>query len=159
MDEKKEPKLTWQAPEFEYRTKNVSWYWLTMILAVIIIGVAVWQRNFLFGFFVIMAEVLLLVWGNKKPELVNFEITTKGLTIAGREFYPYADIKSFAIEEDENNEWSSLQLKFHRRIRPSLQTSIPTSKSEKISKALSIVVEKVEPHQSLTESLERFFRF
>src|SRR3990167_8463140 len=57
--------LSWEAPEFEFREKTVSWYWVTIIGAVLILALAVWQRNFLFGVFILMAEALIFEFNKK----------------------------------------------------------------------------------------------
>ena len=63
--------IQWHAPEFEYRAKTMSWYWLSILLAVVILALAVWQKNFLFGIFVIVAEILILVWANREPRTLR----------------------------------------------------------------------------------------
>ncbi len=78
-----ELKIEWQAPEFEYREKDISWYWLSIIVAVLILSVSVWQKNFLFAAFVVMAEMLILVWAGRKPREISFSLDEKGLTISG----------------------------------------------------------------------------
>ena len=40
---------TWEAPEFEYREKEVSWYWISIIAAALIIAFSVWEKDFLFA--------------------------------------------------------------------------------------------------------------
>lgn len=70
--------MAWEAPEFEHREKDISWYWISIIVATLIIAFAVWQKNFLFGFFIVIAEILFVLWGNEKPRTVEFRITNKG---------------------------------------------------------------------------------
>ena len=63
---------TWKAPEFQYRSKGVSWYWMSIIIAVAIIAFAIWEHNFLFGIFIVIAEILLITWGNEAPRTIDF---------------------------------------------------------------------------------------
>lgn len=60
--------IKWQAPEYEYREKTVSWYWISIVVAALVIAFSVWQKNFLFGFFIVIAEMLFIVWGNRTPD-------------------------------------------------------------------------------------------
>ena len=62
--------ITWEAPEFEYRPKSVSWYWISIIIAAAIIAFAIWERNFLFGIFIVIAEILFIAWGNETPATI-----------------------------------------------------------------------------------------
>ena len=87
--------IEWKAPEFEYREKDVSWYWLSIIAAVVILGAAVWQKNFLFAVFVVIAEILMLVWAGRKPREITFSLNEKGLTMSGN--------KSRTFPQDANS--------------------------------------------------------
>ena len=70
--EKQEDKfeIEWQAPEYFHYQKDVSWYWLVLILGIVTIVFALWQKNFLFAVFVIIAEVLLFYWGRTQPRVI-----------------------------------------------------------------------------------------
>ena len=46
----REPAIEWQAPAFRYYPKDVSWYWLSFIIAILIMAFAIWQNNFLLPF-------------------------------------------------------------------------------------------------------------
>ena len=72
----------WSAPEFEYRPKSVSWYWISIICAAAIIAFAIWEQNFLFGIFVVIAEILLIAWGNEMPATVSITLTESELSSA-----------------------------------------------------------------------------
>ena len=79
---------TWEAPEFEYREKEVSWYWISIIAAALIIAFSVWQKDFLFGFFIVIAEMLFIVWGNKAPRTLTFTLTDTELNIGDTSHTP-----------------------------------------------------------------------
>lgn len=151
--------LSWQAPEFEYREKGVSWYWLSIIIAVVMLSVAVWQKNFLFGFFVVAAEILILAWANREPEMVNFQLNEKGLSIGGQKFYPYVDLESFSLEDDTDTEWPNVFLQFRRRLKPTLRIKLPKNRATEIQKALGSALPQVEHEHSLLDTLEEFIRF
>ncbi len=71
--------INWEAPEFEYREKDVSWYWISIIAAAAIIAFSVWQRNFLFGFFIVIAEMLVIDGaGEFGPDPTTHAILTAG---------------------------------------------------------------------------------
>src|SRR3990167_3564751 len=108
MAEREQREMAWVAPEFEYRRKNVSWYWISIIIAVICIGFAAWQKNFLFGIFVLVAEILILAWGNQKPAMFSFRLTEKGLYIGDRKFFPYTEIESFSRHNTDESDYENI---------------------------------------------------
>ena len=54
MNENKE--IIWQAPEFRYRHKDESWYWLTIMATAVLFLISLWQKNFLFAIFAVIAN-------------------------------------------------------------------------------------------------------
>lgn len=150
--------ITWEAPEFEYREKSVEWFWLSIIVAVLILGAAVWQRNFLLGFFVIIAEILVLVWSNRKPRTIGFQLTREGLTINNEKYYAYAEIESFAVEGGRG-EWSNLFLNFKQKLKPSLRVGLPKDQLPRIREILGGSIPETEVNLSIIDILERFFNF
>ena len=62
--------ILWEAPEYIYREKTMRWYWANIAVATVLIAIAIWQHNFLFGFFIFVAEILLLAWSQREPEKI-----------------------------------------------------------------------------------------
>jgi hypothetical protein len=151
--------ITWTAPEYEHRPKEVSWFWLSIIVAVLILGVAVWQKNFLFGFFVVVAEILIIVFGNREPRQVEFTVSDKGLTVDGRKFYAWSEIQSWSAKEPEDAEWGDIILNFRVPFRPDLRFLIPKSKFPDVKAVFAAKAAEVERQESFTDSLQRFLGF
>ncbi len=151
--------LRWQAPEYEYREKGVSWYWISMIVAVIILGAAIWQKNFLFGFFVVTAEILILAWANREPPLIEFVLNEKGFSIGSEKSYAYAELESFSIDNFGETDWPSLFFQFHRKLKPPLKARIPKDRLAEIEKALKTVLAQVQHEHSMLDTLEEFIGF
>ncbi len=151
--------INWSAPEYEYRPKSVSWFWLTIIVAVLILALAVWQKNFLFGFFVVVAEVLLLVWGNREPREVHFSVSGKGLTVDGKKFYAWSEIENWSADEPGELEHGDIVLNFKGRLRPNVRILVPKEKFAETRGAFAEKLPEVEREESVIDSLERFLRF
>lgn len=151
--------IAWQAPEFEYYEKDVSWYWLSVIVAVIILSAAVWQKNFLFAAFIIFAEILILVWAGQKPKMTEFKLNEQGLTIGSRKFYPYAEIIGFSVDENGTDEWPEIIFRFQRRLQSTVKIKTPKHRLGEIEQALALIVKKIEFEESFLETLERFLGF
>src|SRR5690348_2499840 len=89
--------ITWEAPEFECRDKGVAWYCISIIVAAIIVAFAVWEKNFLFGLFIVIAEVLFIVWGNRLPRMIGLAASEAGITIE-EVFYAFRDFENVSID-------------------------------------------------------------
>lgn len=151
--------LKWQAPEFDARPKGISWYWLSIIVAIVILGIAVWQKNFLFGLFVVLAEILVLVWGNREPEMVSFALDEAGLTIGKEKKHLYSEFENFGAETDQEKEWPNLFFNFKSQLKPALKIKIPRERSLEIKRAFGAALPEVEHQPSLLDAFEEFLRF
>jgi hypothetical protein len=151
--------LEWEAPEYEHRPKSSVWYWGSITIAVLILAVAVWQKNFLFAAFVVLAEILMLTWGERPPRLLTFSLSEKGLTIDENTFYPLGNFKSFSLDRESHEEWAGIVLFFESHLRPSILVHTPHAEAEEIAAALRKKVKEVPWEPTLLDSLERLFRF
>jgi hypothetical protein len=149
---------TWQAPEFEYRSKDISWYWISIIVASIIVAFAVWEKNFLFGFFVVIAEILFVTWGNVPPRTVSFSLSDKGLEINNGKLHAMNTMESFSVDSLDDA-WTELIFSFRAKLRTPLRVIIPADTVEEVRKNLKGVLKEVEYEPSLLDSLEKLIRF
>ncbi len=124
--------ISWQAPEFEYHKKSVTWYWITIIVAVLLLAIVIWQKNFLFGVFIIIAEVLLIIWGSKEPEMIDFKLTAERFLIGKSKSYSYQEIENYAFDSPDHKEWAILVLKLKKTFRAKIKIRLPKTDLEKI---------------------------
>ena len=150
--------LSWQAPEFEYRDKDVGWYWISIIVASCIIAFAVWQRDFLFGFFIVIAEILFVAWGDRFPRPVDFRLTDKELVIEDKKLYPMGQLESWSAEPLDE-EWTEFIFNFKAKLKTPLRMLVPASMVEDIRKNLKTVLKEVEHQPTLLDALEKLIRF
>ncbi len=151
--------VTWSAPEFEYREKTVSWYWKSIIIATLLVAFAVWTSDFLFGFFIVIAEILLIVWGNKEPRIVDFELTEAGLTIDDKNFQDLSRFGSWSVDTADHDEWADIVFHFRSRLRPGLFFMVPRVKVEAIRSNLRTIMREVEYQPTIADAMEKFVRF
>jgi len=151
--------ITWSAPEFEYREKDVSWYWISIIVASLIIAFAVWERNFLFGFFIVIAEILFVAWGNETPRFLDFKMTERDIEIGEEEkSYPMSALEHFSVDHLDDS-WSELIFPFKAKLKTPLRIIIPAEKIEEVRKHLKPILKEMDYEPHLLDSLERFIRF
>lgn len=149
--------IKWQAPEYHYHEKDVSWYWLVIILAIIITAIALWQRNFLFAVFTIIAGIVLLVWGHKKPSLIDFELNDQGLKI-GESFYSKDSFSDFYLIK-EGGEWDKLLLKKKTKISSVLTIPTPKSEFDNIKKYCLNFWTEAELKESMVDDISSLLKF
>jgi len=154
--------INWEAPEFEYREKTVLWYWAVIAAATGILALAVWQKNFLFGVFVIMAGVMIIVWGNREPRMAGFKLAQDGLVIDGRKTYQYKEMESFALDDSDEGKWALMLFKFRSHLKTKLKISLPKTEVGEIRKVMESIAPEVvemEWEHSLIDSLEKLIGF
>lgn len=132
---------------------------MTMILALLILVFAIWQKNFLFGFFIVAAETLLISWGNRKPDIVDFKIDEKGLYIKEK-FYPFTQIRGFANSEMEatDKEYMETYIFFKNNFKFKTEIRWPKTDDEKIRAALRLKLKEYEYTPSWIDIAERILR-
>ena len=155
-----EPEIKWEAPEFENRTRDISWYWISIIIAATMIAFAVWQRNFLFGLFVIIAEILVITWGNRTPQMVTFTLAEKGIKIGSEKSYPFAEMENFSVDKSSDDELlDTVIFRFHGKLKIPLMIKLPKEKLEETRLIIKKVLEEVDYEPSFLDSLEKLIGF
>lgn len=150
--------IRWSAPEFLHRERGVLWYWTTIGAAVLMIAFAVWQRNFLFGLFIVLAEVLVLVSGSKSARMVQFMLTDKGLTVDDKTFYPVSEFSGFSIrpEHESDEDWREIVLYLRKRLQPSVKVHVSSQEFAEIYENIAKVLSEEEWKASLLDAIQEF---
>ncbi len=156
MSELKE--IFWQSPEFRHQSKDVSWYWLTIIAAAIIFLIAIWQKNFLFAVFVIIAEMMVIFWAGRPPKTIRFKADREGITAGETTFYPYDKLAGFHIHEggDGVNE---LILKTRNMLHLHIRILLAEEATKDVRNFLGQRLEEIEYEESLADSISNIIGF
>ncbi len=161
---KTEDFISWQAPEFEYYRKDVSWYWLSLIVSIILLALSIWQKNFLFAVFVVIAWIVIVYSANRLPNVWNFKIDEKGIEISlprtkdNQKIYPYSEIEGFDIHP-ASDQYKELVLKVKSKSSPYLKINFPAADQEKITEFLQKYIPKEEYNESLADSFSKLIGF
>ncbi len=91
--------LAWQAYEYEFREKSTDWFWALGIITIAGAVAAFLFHDVLFGIFILIAGATLAMYGVRKPQLQNYQITEGGILI-DKYFFPYNNITSFYVTKD-----------------------------------------------------------
>ena len=92
--------LRWRAYEHEYVEHGSDWYWALGIVAVSAALMSILFRDFLFGIILLLGAVVLGLHARVKPELVEFEVSDRGIRTAGT-LHNYKEILAFWVEDEK----------------------------------------------------------
>lgn len=149
--------ITWEAPEFEYHEKGVGWYWTIILVTLILLIVALFQQNFLFAIFIIMAGILAVVWSREMPSIINFSITQEGIGIGDKNIYHYEDLASFSILEHRHG--TELVLKRKNNLSQPVKIPLEEGRAEAIQAIMREKLPEKDFEESLPDSIFRFIKF
>lgn len=99
MTEQIEQKLQsfeWQAPEFEKKEKNKSWFFIPAIIAIVLGIVALLIDNILLLVLILLGFFNFYVYAQKQPKVVKFKINEKGLEI-DEKLHDFDSLRSFWV--------------------------------------------------------------
>jgi hypothetical protein len=151
--------IIWEAPEYDHHEKGIGWYWMSIIIAVLFLAIAVWQKNYLFACFIIVAEVLVIIWANRPPNDREFTVNEKGVGIKGHKFYHYSAIQSFHGIEREYDDHDELMFHLHGKIHPTLVIKVPKEHFHSVRKSLANHLPHIHKEESFADVLSRYLRF
>ncbi|MCE9628457.1 MAG: hypothetical protein K8Q91_00430 [Candidatus Vogelbacteria bacterium] len=133
------PTLEWQAFEYNYNEKNSDWFWMVGIVGGIAVILAILFKNFLFAIILLLSTFTVLMYGARKPELITFAITAKGIRIKN-DLYPFKNLKGFAIKEDDD--FAKLMIHSDRLFLPHIIIPLEDIDPELIRERLSIFLDE-----------------
>lgn len=88
--------FSWQHTDYVPYQKDKRWYISSVILLLLAVAWSFWQQNYLFGIFLIMFYMVVLLYENRQPEIIDFFITPLGVK-SGDKFYYWRSIAHFYI--------------------------------------------------------------
>ncbi len=153
-------KLEWSALEYEEKERSPDWFWALGIIVVTSSVAAIIYGNYFFGALLVLSGVLLGFFAIKKPEIIFYELNSKGLKIR-KQLYPYENIKSFWVQIDNTGETELkplLFIKAERLFMPILSIPIDYVVAEDIRSIMlskNVTEEEMKEHasQKIMESL------
>ncbi len=150
--------LTWRAAEYQFVEKNVSWYWLVIIVAIVLVFLAVLGRNFFFGVFIVLATAMIIFFGRKRPQVLDFKISDKGVAIGENVSYDYDRLEGFVIL-DKPGRLHEIVLKKKAAINPIFKLPIDAKSAEKAEVILQNHLPQMKYEDSLLDIISEWLGF
>lgn len=156
--DKGEKSISWRAPEFLYQPKGASWYWMSIGLTVILFLIALWQRNLLFGIFIILAETMVIFWARESPKDLQFTIDEHGLHLDKIKSYAYEHLSGFHLHEGSEG-IGELIIKTRNKLHPYLRILLLNDDMQPVRDFLKNHIEEIEYEEPLSENIARIIGF
>ncbi len=116
--------LSWVAPSFGYKDKNIAWVLAVVVVFLGLVGYFIYSRDwFSVGVIAVVGVVLFWYVAKVRPSETEYSISDMGVT-AGQHFYPFSDLHSFWLVY--NNKLQTLNVAFTKKYLPSLTINIST---------------------------------
>lgn len=150
---------SWTVPEYHQHERGKWWYIIATSLAALSIVYALYTKNFLFAFIIIILAVIIFLHHTTEPADVRVTMTELGLMINGK-FYRFRDISSFWIIY-EPPFTKNLYLEFADSFRPPLVVGLGDEDPLELRRALlQYLVEDLEKKEEpLSDLLWRMLKF
>lgn len=94
--------LRWSAYEHEHIERGSDWFWALAIATISISIVSILFHDFLFALVIIIAAFTIAILAVHPPELVDFEVSDRGIRVDGR-LHRYGEITGFWVEDEEDD--------------------------------------------------------
>lgn len=163
MTEKTEPEsaavppraeVSWKAAEYGYVEKSVLWYAVVGLTALILVAVALWQKNFFFAVFVVIAAAVFIAFGKQRPPVVEFRVSGEGVSVGKRSF-SYDRLESFAVRSRPNR-LDEIILKQKTYVNPYLRLPADAKSARDARLLLRAALPEVEYQESLIDILSEW---
>lgn len=151
--------IIWRAAEYEYKEKALGWYWLVVIFTIILAMFALWQKNFFFLIFIIFAGIVLLFLSRKRPRIIEFKVTEKGIGVGETAFFFFEDIDGVHLRERPGH-LDEIILKRKTILNPYVKIPIDRNLREIVNRFLeNKEVSKIDYEDSLIDILAEWLGF
>lgn len=146
--EENNKEIIWRAAEYKHFKKSPLWYLVVALVSGLLTLLALLQNNFFFAIFVILAGIMLVFLGKKRPKVVEFRITNNGIEIGNDIAYDYNELEGYTVREypDRLNE---IIIKKDSAINPFIKMPVD---SQILPKATSKIEEYI-PQKDYEESI------
>ena len=149
--------LEWTTPEFEYYKNSQSWFITIGVIAGILLIIAIFTKNFLFGLLIGISYFLITTYSLKKPDNVKLSISPKGVKI-NNTLYEFENLRSFWIFYDLP-EIKELSLRSKKTIMPYVRVPIGDENPVEIRKILIKYLPEKKHKESAIDNLARNLKF
>lgn len=90
-----EREVSWRAVPFGRAERTVVWHAIIGAVALVLVGISIWQRNTFFAIFIVLAAVLVSWMNRIRPTAIEFSVDDAGVSVGGTR-YEYREFTEFS---------------------------------------------------------------
>ena len=145
--------LRWSAHENVAHDKGPYWFLIPGGVALLFVLFGIFTRSYFFIAFVVIAFLVLMLYSNKTPRSIHFEIAPEGVSIDGK-FHKMAEFKSFWIFNKPN--LKELSLETSSLLYPFIHLPLGGTDPRDVKRVLGVLLPEQEHKEFLSDHLARF---
>lgn len=157
-----EHKITWSTPAYDHQEHHADWYWAVGIIAVSLAVAFFIVGNALLSLIVIIGIGTLLVLAKHPPEILEYELSRKGVR-AGKTFYPWETLESFWVLDEHKTEkeyaGAKLLLTSKKPLMPHIVIPLTNAPLEEVRHTLSQMLDEEPQIEPLPDRVMRKLGF
>ena len=157
-EEKHLSEISWRAAERDHRERGWLWYAILGGGALFLFTLAMLQRNFFFGVFVILAAGVVFAAGSGKPKVLDFKINEHGVTVDNRIVYAFEKLDAFCFK-NRLGRLDELILKKKAAVNPFVRIPIDSKTAEKAAAFLKKHIPEFEHQDSFMDIVSDWLGF
>ncbi|MCR4284059.1 MAG: hypothetical protein NUV64_01935 [Parcubacteria group bacterium] len=151
------PIIEWQAPEFIFYKKSADWFWVVIIITIALVVGSVLLKNFLASIIIGISGFSILMYGAKKPDIIDFSISPQGIQ-ARNKLYLFENLEYFWINYNPPHT-KQLILKSNKLLMTHLSIPLGNADPEVIQEILLQFIKEKKIEESFSEIISKFLKF
>lgn len=144
---------SWSAPEYAEQQNAYEKIILAGIIAAGFLAGSLIIKNYLLAAIIFLSYAILYIYAVKKPRLINFAVTTRGIKVNNR-LYEFDELRSFWIFYSPPHQ-KELSLESKKIIMPFIKIPIADTNPAELRRQLIKYLPEVKQEESLTDILAR----
>ncbi|MFH0828914.1 MAG: hypothetical protein V1907_01915 [Candidatus Kerfeldbacteria bacterium] len=149
--------LSWKFPEIPHYAYTRMWYAIMTVIGLALLTYAIFSRNPLFAFIVIIGWSIFYYRSRQKPRVLTATIFEDGIGI-GKDFFPFDDIKNFWIIYKPPAK--TIYFTFKSALRPLIGIALEDANPVEIRKQLRRFIQEdlSKEDEATSDAIGRLFR-
>ena len=150
------PHFSWTTLEYNHRPKTNDWYWAVGVTSIAATIASLLIGNGLFGFFLIVAGMTVMILASKAPKEITCDVSPRGINIS-KKFFAWSSLDSFWIHEN----FTPPRLVLVPKGKIVFHTIVPIGEShcDEIRKAIAHHLKEHEHQYSISEAIAEYLGF
>lgn len=136
--------IHWTAPSHTHSKRSTDWMWGVGLLALAGAIFAIYLHNYVFGIFILMGGIVMIMLYSEPAVEIPFEINSEGIKV-GNTMHLYKNINGFTVK---NKPKEILMIETRTYFLPVITIPIPEDSANSIRATLSSVLNELELQES-----------